>query len=73
MKFYDTIIDKTLFKIGQPTFYGEDSCIKAMKYRGMTEEEGHAINSCMGMVVVGKEVADMWDAVQICRCRWNWR
>lgn len=57
---YDTIIDKTLFKIGQPTFYGEDSCIKAMKYRGMTEEEGHAINSCMGMVVVGKEVADMW-------------
>ncbi len=57
---YRAAVDKTLFQIGQPTFYGEGSCVKAMKYRGIPEEEGHAINSCMGMAVPGKEIADMW-------------
>jgi len=57
---YDALVDKGLFEIGQPTFYGERPCVRAMEYRGMTEADGHAINSCMGMVVVGKELADMW-------------
>lgn len=57
---YDKYIDKELFDIGQPTFYGEEACNAAMVYRGMAPEEGHSINSCMGMVVVGKELADMW-------------
>lgn len=57
---YDEIIDKSLFEVGQPTFYGEKSCTDAMCYRGVTKEDGHAVNSCMGMVVVGKEIADMW-------------
>lgn len=57
---YDSFIDKELFQIGQPTFYGEEGCNAAMEYRGMTLEEGHSVNSCMGMVVVGKELADMW-------------
>lgn len=58
--FYDDLIDRNLFEIGQPTFYGEKSCKKAMTYRGMSEEQDFSINSCMGMVVVGKELADMW-------------
>ncbi|PWM38339.1 MAG: hypothetical protein DBX46_01935 [Clostridiales bacterium] len=57
---YDKYIDKELFDIGQPTFYGEEACRAAMEYRGMAPEEGHSVNSCMGMVVVGKELADMW-------------
>ncbi len=57
---YDQYIDRDLFYIGQPTFYGEDINVKAMEYRGMSERDGHSINSCMGMVVVGKEIADMW-------------
>lgn len=57
---YDLLIDKALFQIGQPTFYGEKGCNAAMEYRGMAPEEGHSVNSCMGMVVVGKELADMW-------------
>ncbi len=57
---YDQYVDKDLFYIGQPTFYGEDINVKAMEYRGMSDKDGHSINSCMGMVVVGKEIADMW-------------
>ena len=57
---YDKYVDRELFQIGQPTFYGEESCNAAMVYRGMAPEEGHSINSCMGMVVIGRELADMW-------------
>jgi formate C-acetyltransferase len=57
---YDQYIDKMLFEIGQPTFYGENPCVKSMEYRGNSKREGHSINSCMGMVVVGREIADMW-------------
>ncbi|MGI6069757.1 MAG: glycyl radical enzyme domain-containing protein [Blautia sp.] len=57
---YQKLVDKELFEIGQPTFYGEEACQRAMLYRGMTKEEGFSVNSCMGMVVVGKELADMW-------------
>ncbi len=57
---YDQLIDQELFQIGQPTFYGEKSCKTAMEYRGMTKEQDYSVNSCMGMVAVGKEVADMW-------------
>jgi pyruvate-formate lyase len=57
---YDKFIDKTLFEIGQPTFYSEDNCLKAMAYRGMSPKEDFAVNSCMGNVVAGDELADMW-------------
>ena len=57
---YEKLVDKTLFEIGQPTFYGEKACLRAMEYRGMDRREGYAVNSCMGMVVVGRELADMW-------------
>lgn len=58
--FYDKLIDQSLFQIGQPTFYGEASCKAAMEYRGTIREQDYSVNSCMGMVTVGKEVADMW-------------
>ncbi|MGM9520932.1 MAG: glycyl radical enzyme domain-containing protein [Oscillospiraceae bacterium] len=57
---YGKVVDRTLFKIGQPTFYGEANVKKAMDYRGMSHEDDFSINSCMGSVVVGKELADMW-------------
>lgn len=59
-EFYDNLIDKTLFEIGQPTFYSEKACRKAMYYRGMSREQDYAVNSCMGNVIVGSELADMW-------------
>lgn len=57
---YRKVVDKTLFKIGQPTFYSERNVKKAMDYRGMSHADDFAINSCMGSVIVGKELADMW-------------
>ena len=58
--FYDDLVNRTLFEIGQPTFYSEPSCKAAMTYRGMLNEQDYSINSCMGEVIVGKELADMW-------------
>ena len=60
--FLDSLIDFDLFKIGQPTFYGELPCRQAMLDRGVSENEaaGFSANSCMGLVVAGREFADMW-------------
>lgn len=57
---YDTFIGQDLFGIGQPTFYNEEACLHAMAYRGMSENDDYSVNSCMGNVIVGKELADMW-------------
>lgn len=56
---WEELVDKTLFEIGQPTFYGEKPCEKAMEYRGQGHKD-FSVNSCMGMVTVGEELADMW-------------
>lgn len=58
----DSLIDEELFQIGQPTFYGEVPCRKAVAGRGIEENEaaGFAVNSCMGLVIAGDEIADMW-------------
>ena len=58
----DELVDFNLFKIGQPTFYGELTCRKAMEYRGVTRSEAFnfSTNSCMGLIVPGKEFSDMW-------------
>ena len=62
---FDDLIDPALFAIGQPTFYGEESCRNAMRERGVSEGDIHrwAANSCMGLVVEGYEVSNMWGAV----------
>ena len=61
----DNVIDKKLFSIGQPTFYGELPCRNAMICRGLPEEEAvdFSINSCMGLFMSGEEVASMWGCV----------
>jgi formate C-acetyltransferase len=58
----DELVAPELFQIGQPTFYGEESCRKAMSYRGVSPEEAvdFSVNSCMGLAVAGKEIANMW-------------
>ena len=61
---FNKLMDLRLFEIGQPTFYSESSCLKAMQYRGLEKKEAKrfSINSCMGMVIPGDEIADMWGA-----------
>lgn len=62
---FDSLIDPELFAMGQPTFYGEAPCRKAMVRRGVPEADARrfAANSCMGLVVPGEEISDMWGAV----------
>lgn len=58
----DSLIDFDLFKIGQPTFYGEMPCRQAMVERGVPAADAvdFSANSCMGLVLAGREFADMW-------------
>ena len=58
----DSLIDFDLFKIGQPTFYGELNCRKAVADRGVNHNDAveFSVNSCMGLIVAGKEFSDMW-------------
>lgn len=58
----DSVIDFDLFKIGQPTFYGELPCRKAVANRGLKMENAalFSANSCMGLMMSGEEFADMW-------------
>lgn len=59
---FDSLIDFNLFKIGQPTFYGEIPCRNAMLHRGLSQSEANnfSVNSCMGLILAGNEFADMW-------------
>ena len=54
-----------LFRIGQPSFYGEYSCRKALIQRGVPKTEVHrwSVNSCMGLMMPGEEFSDMWGIV----------
>jgi len=58
----DSLVDPALFTVGQPTFYGELPCRRAMERRGLAPEEAmrFSVNSCMGLVIAGAEIADMW-------------
>ncbi len=62
---FDLLVDPKLFAIGQPTFYGEFACRNALIRRGVPETEVHrwAANSCMGLVMPGQEISDMWGSV----------
>lgn len=62
---FDSLIDPALFAIGQPTFYSELNCRAALRERGVPEGDVRrwAVNSCMGLVVEGREVSNMWGAV----------
>lgn len=58
----DSLVDPLLFEIGQPTFYGEQSCRNAVATRGVPPEKAAAfsVNSCMGLILPGEEFSDMW-------------
>ena len=62
---WDLLIDEKLFSMGQPTFYGEKSCINALIEKGVTIEEakGFSNNSCMGISIPGNEFNSMWGCV----------
>ena len=57
--------DPDLLSMGQPTFYGEEPCVQAMVRRGLSEPEARRVvmNSCMGLVIPGEEISDMWGGV----------
>lgn len=62
---FDMLVDRELFTLGQPTFYGEVPCREAIVRRGVPAAQAHryALNSCMGIVMPGEEISDMWGAV----------
>lgn len=63
--FIDSCIDSKLFRIGQPTFYGEANCRKAVVLRGVPENDAvnFSVNSCMGLYMSGEEIASMWGII----------
>lgn len=62
---WNALIDEKLFSMGQPTFYGEKSCINALMEKGLTLEEAEHFsnNSCMGISIPGNEFNSMWGCV----------
>lgn len=64
-KLLDEVICTQLFEIGQPTFYGEDSCLKAVMQRGIEEKEArkYMINTCMQLEFAGELVESAWGCV----------
>lgn len=61
----DEVIDEKLFTIGQPTFYGEIPCRRALFDRGVPECDASRFtaNSCMGLYMCGEEIASMWGCI----------
>ena len=62
---FDRLTEPGLLRISQPTFYGEEPCREALRRRGVPADEvaGWCANSCMGLMMPGAEVADMWAGV----------
>lgn len=54
-----------LFTIGQPTFYGEENCRETLRKRGVLPDDldRWSVNSCMGLMIAGREFSDMWAVV----------
>lgn len=61
-KILEQLVDDNLFKIGQPTFYGEEICRKSTETRNIDAKTAavFSVNSCMGLIISGFEIADMW-------------
>lgn len=64
-KICNSLIDEKLFSMGQPTFYGEKSCISALVEKGLSADEAKTFsnNSCMGISITGNEFNSMWGCV----------
>ena len=59
------LIDTELFSRGQPTFYGEESCLKALIEKGLSSDRAKSFsnNSCMGIGIPGEEFNSMWGCI----------
>lgn len=62
---WNALIDEKLFSMGQPTFYGETACIRALTEKGLSKDETAKFsnNSCMGIAIPGNEFNSMWGCV----------
>lgn len=62
---WDSLIDDKLFSMGQPTFYSEKECVRALVEKGVPKEEAvnFTNNSCMAIGIAGQEVNSMWGTV----------
>lgn len=64
-RIWDLLIDDELFSMGQPTFYGEEPCVRALIEKGIEKNEAERFsnNSCMGINIPGNEFDSMWGSV----------
>ncbi len=62
---WQSLIDEKLFSMGQPTFYGESSCIAALVEKGVPKDKAvhFSNNSCMGIGLPGEDFNSMWGTV----------
>ncbi len=62
---WQSLIDEKLFSMGQPTFYGESSCIAALVEKGVPKDKAvhFSNNSCMGIGLPGEDFNSMWGMV----------
>ena len=62
---FDMLCDPELLLVGQPSFYGEEPCRRALAARGVPASEipNWAANSCMGLMMPAQEWSDMWGSV----------
>lgn len=61
----NAVTQPALLQMGQPTYYGEFPCREALRRRGVPEADlpRWTANSCMGLMMPGEEISDMWAAV----------
>ncbi|MBO5938495.1 MAG: DUF3029 family protein [Clostridia bacterium] len=64
-RIWEMLVDEKLFSMGQPTFYGEDACVRALMEKGVPEDKAKqfANSSCMGIGLAGEEFDSMWGCV----------
>jgi len=61
----DRLTEPALLRLSQPTFYGEQPCRETLRRRGVPKADlpDWCANSCMGLMMPGAEIADMWAGV----------
>ena len=64
-KLFRELISSELFAIGQPSFYSEENCYKAMMGRKICESDArrYGISTCMYLAVPGSEASNGWGCI----------
>ena len=64
-RIWEMLVDERLFSMGQPTFYGEESCTNALLEKGISPEKAKKFSnsSCMSIGLAGEEFDSMWGCV----------